>query len=201
MNFKSIGIKTATLAVGAVVASTAVSPAQAAGIRGTLNFTEVGGPLVNSVSATNVDFNNSFGISKVDGSSSGSFASLVGKKITILNDINVANFPGNLDFLSVDSGPLFVLTDLLDAEFRQRDGRGTFEANVRGFFTDGTSSMPVSSRSFFIAVNTVGGGNNRDNIDFSIETVPTPALLPGLIGMGVAALRKRKSEELAAEEA
>ena len=28
-----------------------------------------------------------------------------------------------------------------------------------------------------------------------VETIPTPALLPGLIGMGIAALRKRKFEE------
>ena len=29
----------------------------------------------------------------------------------------------------------------------------------------------------------------------SVTTIPTPALLPGLLGLGVAALRKRKSEE------
>ncbi|PZO21126.1 MAG: hypothetical protein DCF25_05630 [Leptolyngbya foveolarum] len=34
-------------------------------------------------------------------------------------------------------------------------------------------------------------GNGRFKID-NIGVVPTPALLPGLIGMGVAALRKRK---------
>jgi hypothetical protein len=35
----------------------------------------------------------------------------------------------------------------------------------------------------------------------SIEAVPTPALLPGLIGMGVAALRRKKDEEVAEEHA
>jgi hypothetical protein len=29
----------------------------------------------------------------------------------------------------------------------------------------------------------------------TVETIPTPALLPGLIGMGLAALRKRKGEQ------
>lgn len=35
----------------------------------------------------------------------------------------------------------------------------------------------------------------------SFEVVPTPALLPGLIGMGVAALRRKKSEEAVEENA
>jgi len=37
-----------------------------------------------------------------------------------------------------------------------------------------------------------------DNIAFR-QAIPTPALLPGLIGMGVAAFRKRKSEEAGVE--
>lgn len=195
MNLKSIGIRTATLAVGAVVASSVVSPAEAASIRGTLNFTEVGGPLVNEVSLTTVDFNNTRGIFEVAGSSTGTFSRLVGNAITILSDIDLTTFSGSLPFLSVDGGPLFTVTAFTDTDFRIRNGRETFEANVRGFFSDGPNSIPVKPTSFFIAVNTTGGGNTRDNVDFSIETVPTPALLPGLVGMGVAAFRKRKSEE------
>ncbi|MFQ4134837.1 PTPA-CTERM sorting domain-containing protein [Nodosilinea sp. PGN35] len=47
-----------------------------------------------------------------------------------------------------------------------------------------------------------GGFGNQfilDNFTFNKDTtaIPTPALLPGLIGMGVAALRKRKGEALA----
>ena len=33
----------------------------------------------------------------------------------------------------------------------------------------------------------------------SPEAIPTPALLPGLIGLGLGALRKRKSEEVETE--
>ncbi len=47
------------------------------------------------------------------------------------------------------------------------------------------------------------GGDNigaiLDNVN--VTAVPTPALLPGLIGMGVAALRKRKGEGAEAETA
>lgn len=35
-------------------------------------------------------------------------------------------------------------------------------------------------------------------INYEVQPVPTPALLPGLIGMGVAVLRKRKAEATAA---
>lgn len=53
------------------------------------------------------------------------------------------------------------------------------------------------------AFNVVFDSNNQINaaqVGVSTE-IPTPALLPGLIGMGVAALRKRKSEALDSSEA
>ncbi len=37
------------------------------------------------------------------------------------------------------------------------------------------------------------GSNNQTEIDVATVAIPTPALLPGLIGMGVATLRRRKS--------
>ncbi len=50
--------------------------------------------------------------------------------------------------------------------------------------------------------NTIGTATNNSNMAqslshatlYNFQPVPTPALLPGLIGMGVAALRKRKAE-------
>jgi hypothetical protein len=42
-----------------------------------------------------------------------------------------------------------------------------------------------------------------DNLTLDLEAVPvpTPALLPGLVGMGIAALRKKKQEEAVEQEA
>ncbi len=52
----------------------------------------------------------------------------------------------------------------------------------------------------FKVTNGVAPGLNRAQIGVGTE-VPTPALLPGLLGMGVAALRKRKDEAVELEEA
>lgn len=59
---------------------------------------------------------------------------------------------------------------------------GKYTATSFGFTTDG--------------IKTPNGNNNPELSNFSVfaRPVPTPALLPGLIGMGVAALRKRKAE-------
>ena len=53
----------------------------------------------------------------------------------------------------------------------------------------------VSERFTSLKITSTGGV--VDNVAYR---VPTPALLPGLIGMGVAAFRKRKSEESDVEE-
>jgi hypothetical protein len=47
-----------------------------------------------------------------------------------------------------------------------------------------------------VAAGSTGNGAERPRIDFKtgyVEPIPTPALLPGLIGMGIAALRRRKA--------
>jgi hypothetical protein len=40
-----------------------------------------------------------------------------------------------------------------------------------------------------------------DNVVGNITPIPTPALLPGLIGMGIATLRKKNQEEAVEQEA
>ena len=69
-----------------------------------------------------------------------------------------------------------------------RDFRVSFKGTAPGTFAFETRFTGIlASESDLI---TVTGGT-------SSEEVPTPALLPGLIGMGAAALRKRKGEETA----
>ena len=45
-----------------------------------------------------------------------------------------------------------------------------------------------------------GNGSSKMSGQFPNNAIPTPALLPGLIGMGIAALRKKKKAALAGQE-
>lgn len=54
---------------------------------------------------------------------------------------------------------------------------------------------PFDSFTFFDGVSSGNGNDFNFKVDNFTAAVPTPALLPGLIGMGVAALRKRQKAE------
>jgi hypothetical protein len=65
-----------------------------------------------------------------------------------------------------------------------------FAANFTGFFNvQGFDLTPG------IGQLTAQNLSGTTSYSLSITAVPTPALLPGLLGLGVAALRKRKSEQ------
>ncbi|HIK16423.1 MAG TPA: PTPA-CTERM sorting domain-containing protein [Leptolyngbyaceae cyanobacterium M33_DOE_097] len=66
----------------------------------------------------------------------------------------------------------------------------SFGGVVKGILRNNSGSVIAdgSLASFDIGS---GAGSNRSSI--TLETVPTPALLPGLVGFGIAALRKRKA--------
>lgn len=81
--------------------------------------------------------------------------------------------------------------------------------NIQTQLTDNFgSSSQLGSYSQFVAAGTqIGFGIlTTDNIlgsasvtvsDFEVAAIPTPALLPGLVGLGVAALRKKQKEAAA----
>lgn len=78
-------------------------------------------------------------------------------------------------------------------------GTTAFEADIAGIFRpsnlDGTGGFTAQGRlAFKPGVSSPSGSTFSADITAG-EEIPTPALLPGLVGMGVAALRKRKSEE------
>lgn len=62
---------------------------------------------------------------------------------------------------------------------------------IAGFF----SSTAIDE--LFISLTPDSGtiSFNIDNINVDAAPIPTPALLPGLLGMGIAAMRKRKCEQ------
>ncbi|CAN5844896.1 hypothetical protein BH23CYA1_BH23CYA1_21420 [soil metagenome] len=79
------------------------------------------------------------------------------------------------------------------------DVRGETDFNIAGPISGTFRSGNVALGSGFLGVNASGGvSDNLSNVSLVATEIPTPALLPGLVGMGVAALRKRKS--LGAEE-
>ncbi|MBE9061245.1 PTPA-CTERM sorting domain-containing protein [cf. Phormidesmis sp. LEGE 11477] len=194
------------LAVGAVLASASFSASEAAIFRGRLAFdqdsAEPQGDFIENVSSSGIDFVGG-ATSEVDSSSTEDFATLIGNTV-FLNDL-VLDGAGNLlggpqVLFSVDSGPSFTATSVSNVLFSPVGPNDLFAADLRGFFTSGPNNTAVSPSSVVIALN--GGGNpvQSDFLNYSFTTVPTPALLPGLIGMGVAALRRRKEEELESAE-
>lgn len=107
---------------------------------------------------------------------------------------------------SLDLSDLIAGTD--DFEGTDTNGSVSFlDAYLSVFLNPGSYRLFISDF-FFTAEEAIAGIQTDDNffvtpadyrIDFvgdvSATPIPTPALLPGLIGMGVAAWRKRKNEQ------
>jgi hypothetical protein len=76
-----------------------------------------------------------------------------------------------------------------------QNGGENFSAVISGFFTpsgvDGDGSLTSQGR-----FDLRGGSYSAD-----ITAIPTPALLPGLVGLGVAAFRKRNGQDNSEQEA
>jgi len=66
--------------------------------------------------------------------------------------------------------------------------------SFQGVFTN-INNVAVADGTFSLT------SGNPNLISIAATPVPTPALLPGLVGLGIAALRKRKSEEIEVETA
>lgn len=93
------------------------------------------------------------------------------------------NVGGNDDFdIAVDGNSIFGSADIPGGNF--------FDTGV-GTFTFDAATFPAGKVLTFTAP---GFDDDYTLSSLSVETIPTPALLPGLLGMGAAALRKRKQE-------
>jgi hypothetical protein len=101
-----------------------------------------------------------------------------------------------LDFDALSNGDA-VITAYSDSNYTTSIAVQSFSRDSPPYTSQTTRDMVnfsgignISSVSITYGSNDTGTG--IDNISF--ETVPTPALLPGLIGMGVAALRRKQNE-------
>jgi hypothetical protein len=190
--------KSAVVASVMAIASVA-APVHAASITSTGLVTTTGGfapadlgtaNLITGISATNA--------------ANGDLQNFVGVG---LGDLDVDNtlrqaFDGSaLKFMFTNSGTLTFdwNTALLgdDYVFTALSGVVANLGSVGGSFTQSFNSGDI----FSIGVVNIGGSDddstlNLLNAQFTPNStpVPTPALLPGLVGLGVAALRKRKEQ-------
>ena len=85
-------------------------------------------------------------------------------------------------------------------------GFGSFDLLAATWNPNGISWVGQPDNAYFTWNNQGNSVNSTwatvEITDFNSDTtpIPTPALLPGLIGMGVAALRKREQEQTEATE-
>lgn len=161
-------------------------PAQAASLTGTLDVTIFGA--INNISGTSVDFDNTAKSFAVGANNTGDFASYSGGTIT-LSDLPLAG--GATPFLTLQKTGLTTISfnlfsfNLTDFEV----GEEFVVNNIVGAFTPGnTPSLPTQSQlgafKFDPLINTTS---------IAITAIPTPALLPGIIGLGLSVLRQRRS--------
>lgn len=115
-------------------------------------------------------------------------------------NINI-NSPG---FITLEGGLLgtitFDLKNLTNVVFSDIDAGGTqgnFSAGVKGLFQPSGSSN-LSTLDAIVTFRTNQGGNGG-SIDLTAVPIPTPALLPGLVAMGIGVMRKRKAEAVKSE--
>jgi hypothetical protein len=200
MSFQDLATKVTVSAVftAGVAAS---SPVQALTLSGGISLSGGGNVVANTVT-----FNNA-----VVDTGSGDFSSLVGQTGVTVSPLNFAstvntnpsvtsrttlgatpfiNFGsftkgatvGNLTFNLDPSSVTTILSPVGTAHFSNPDIRGKFWLDDK---------LVAFGQGFLSASNTSSGGSY--SISLKAVPVPTPALLPGLIGMGVAALRKKRS--------
>jgi len=224
MNFKSMTLKTAALAALSVAsAASFAAPSQAASVGGTLDVSNVVGSSV-KVLGTGFDktstitptvtglqfFKSTIKNKEYTGkdiqvtTATDNFTSYIGSFGTINTDLT---FSGGISgaitkFMSIQPDLFFNLTQAVvtvgnySLLTKQRpvsvDFTGTFSNALGNFLGSGllTTQLNVSK-----------GKDITSGYSITSTAVPTPALLPGLLGLGVAALRKRKSEESEVEAA
>lgn len=200
MNFKKIGLSAAIAAATVAGGIATTAPAQAISLSfsgdgrfsnsgssaGQLNFFDVSA----SNSATNGTFGNN-GVADVKNYTNG-FLANIGDDLSIQDITLVANGANQWKLSSTVNGfisgfkgsRVFNLTT-----FDLETVGSEITALIEGTFTPsagaGIAGEFTTQRAFLRAQGT----------SYSVQFVPTPALIPALVGMGVAAFRKRKQEE------
>ena len=199
MNFKTFGVgATAALAVATGV-TLATLPAHAAGLTGQLDFTWNADATPNSL-----EFYTFANVSDDSRGEIGDFLVTNGTE-SFASLAPVPNPPG---FPTVTTGVIKDLSsipllggipiskwldfsnDTFDFKLLSFTNTSDLQYKFKGIFADGT----IGNGEFSTQISGTGRKSYSTTIVAAGEQIPTPALLPGLIAMGVGMMRKRKAE-------
>lgn len=209
MNIKQISIKTAVAATVVAGSFLVNSSAQALVVGGTPNYNPLNSlPTILSV---NNEFNN--------GDLAGGFtnvSNLIVDDLQILagsstsgfnaNHLAVSNYVTGFEYRGVNAA---IDINAGDKVLHTINNLGTGTSFVSTLEFDFTGIIRAANNPNHILGSTIGGLSANQSVmngvtstsNFSLNldatAVPTPALLPGLIGMAATALRKKKQKELA----
>lgn len=203
MNLKFFALS--IFAVTGMVSSSflAAAPAEALTITGG-SILDLGGRAKFNTGTGNLDFKTG-GLSGAYGSPTGNatvstFSPVFGAEgtIAILKDLNLAPDGSNAwtlsssisQFISLPNGIKFRL-DTFDLNFKDND----WFASLTGEFDEGVDNVIGGSGTFDPNKDKDFTKIGGTSYSLEVEAVPTPALLPGLIGIGLTALRKRNKSE------
>lgn len=210
MFFQSFGLK-AVASAAVIMGALAVAPAaHAFSVGDTLELTSNDVlKYTNSGGNIQIDFgNNGFDITGatnpgsvfVANGSTGVFNAYQGNFGSIKDlSISPATPTPYLAFIQINPDLTFDLTSFISQVFPVPGNRDVLSLNFAGVFRNssgislGDGLMTANIRDLNLTNPGVG------SYSLSIEVIPTPALLPGLVAMGVGAVRKRK--QLAKAEA
>ena len=210
MKLKTVMMSAAVVAATVGGSTLVISPAHALSGKFSVNLNN----RVNSVLATGIDLKQDINSDAVDdpfgfNNKTGDFSSYTSAFVSNFSFGTMLSNGSNSDislsvpsFITLTGGSLgsitFDLTKLTEVIFSSgSDGtgaQGSFFAQIKGIFQP--SGAPNASTIDAIAAFRLSQGGNGGSIDLTAvpSPIPTPALLPGLIAMGVGIIRKQKSK-------
>lgn len=209
MNFKSFGLGLFIVTAGVAGTILTKSPAQAitigsGDILGLSGSARLQNANVAIGSTSRINFfaytNTTSGTLQVQGASTGAFNSLATQAATIL-DLDLKKTAVDVWEFSPFSGYLTNFITVADvkydlSKFTLKKVGGLFTADFEGLFR---STNEIAGFGSFAPANSSNfPKSSGSTIAIDVTTVPTPALLPGLLALGVGALRKRKTEAIEA---
>jgi hypothetical protein len=201
MNFKSFTLKAAIAATVLTGSTLAVAPAEALVVGDKIYFGGFADFTETSIDFYLKDTNTLDGFPANNGSPGEiSITSVIGtgpwndlgtSSVQQIADLPVFTSINNFLFFGNNNPFNFRLTSFSHIE----NNAGLLTYEFTGLFADGTDATGTLSAEVAAGF----GGYSAEII--AGEKIPTPALLPGLIGMGAAVLRKRNAEETEQSEA
>lgn len=216
MSFKAFISSTAIAGTLLTVALVAPAPVEAAVIGGSNLGVSTSARLLQDGNDYLLDFFNpkntiadpGFGRFLVAASSTGTFEPLIPPPLNLnatgrIRDIPLVKTSATTwGVLANATVPALDLIGLPNVIFRVKTSsilleqvNGTFKLTFNGFFEDSADNTSIAAFGSFTGEDDLLGTNGTEfGGDITAAPIPTPALLPGLIGMGVAALRRKKDE-------